>query len=219
MAAAPSLFTRRVLLVEDEQLTRALLSKLVHEAGFDVESCGSAEEAAEIAEKFDPDAMVVDISLGDGPNGLDLIAAMQALNPHLAFVVLSNYAATPEHFKILSKVAYLRKRDVSDPKVLIDALNGVLTDKDPAKSYPLRNVEALSQLTKQQTKVLSMIAQGLSNQEIANRRNTTIQSTEQLITRIYRTLKLERSSASSMRVSATTIYSSLAGAPRKNTDQ
>lgn len=208
-------FTRRILLVEDEQLTRALLTNLVREAGFEVQSCGSAEEASEIAEKFDPDAMVVDISLGDGPTGLDLIAAMQASRPHLAFVVLSNYAATPEHFKILSKVAYLRKRDVSDPTVLIEALNGVLTDQDPAKTYPLRNIEAISRLTKQQTAVLSMIAQGLTNQEIASRRKTTIQSTEQLITRIYRTLELERSSSSSMRVSASMLFTTTAGAPSR----
>lgn len=209
-------FTRRVLLVEDEQLTRALLETLIAQSGFEVRSCGNAETASEIAETFDPDAMVVDISLGDGPTGLDLIAAMQASRPHLAFVVLSNYAATPTHFKILSKVAYLRKRDVSRPEVLIDALNGVLTDQDPAKTFPLRNIEALSKLTRQQTTVLSMIAQGLTNQEIASRRNTTIQSTEQLITRIYRTLELERSSAVSMRVSATMLYANIAGAPSRS---
>lgn len=209
-------FTRRVLLVEDEQLTRALLQTLIAQSGFEVKSCGNAELASEIAETFDPDAMVVDISLGDGPTGLDLIAAMQAARPHLAFVVLSNYAATPAHFKILSKVAYLRKRDVSRPEVLIDALNGVLTDQDPSKTFPLRNIEALSKLTKQQTTVLSMIAQGLTNQEIASRRKTTIQSTEQLITRIYRTLELERSSAVSMRVSATMLYSNIAGAPSRS---
>lgn len=204
--------TRRLLLVEDDQLTRGLISNLFTQSGFDVRSCGSAAEGATLAQKFDPDVMVVDISLGQGPTGIDLIHAMRNAYPHIAFVVLSNYAALPSAFKEFKQVAYLRKRDVADPQMLLQALEEVLHDFDPSERFPIEQQNVLSTLTKPQLEVLAFLAQGLSNHEIATRRGTTIQSTEQLIGRIYRSLGLERDSAKSLRVQATSIFNSITGA-------
>lgn len=211
MASRNPSFTRRLLLVEDEQLTRSLVSNLLDQAGFEVRSCGSATEAAELAKSFDPDVMVVDISLGEGPTGIDLIQAMVNAYPHVAFVVLSNYAALPASVKDLQKVAYLRKRDVSNPDMVVRAVEELLRDVDPTASYPIAQENALRSLTKQQTEVLALIAKGLSNQEIARGRSTTVQSTEQLIGRIYKSLGLKRDSAISMRVQATRIYNAITG--------
>ncbi len=55
-------FRRRLLLVEDEQLTRNLIASFLEHSGFHVASCGSASEAATLAHSFDPDVLVVDIS-------------------------------------------------------------------------------------------------------------------------------------------------------------
>lgn len=205
------MFARRLLLVEDEQLTRGLISNLFTQAGFIVESCGSATEGADLAAKFDPDVMVVDISLGEGPTGIDLIHAMRNAYPHMAFVVLSNYSAAPATIKDFTKVAYLRKRDVADPQMLIQALEEVLHDFDPSATFPFEQPNVLSALTTSQLEVLALISQGLSNLEIANRRGTTIQSTEQLIGRIYKSLGLERDSTRSLRVQATSLYNAITG--------
>lgn len=211
MVTQNSRFTRRLLLVEDDQLTRGLVSNLLDHAGFEVHSCGSATEAAEMTREFDPDVMVVDISLGEGPTGIDLVQAMKNAYPHIAFVVLSNYAALPASFKEFRKVAYLRKRDVSNPEILIRAVEELLRDVDPGRSYPIEQDNELRHLTQQQKEVLALVAKGLSNKEIAHRRQTTVQSTEQLIGRIYKALGLKRDSARSMRVQATKIYNSLTG--------
>lgn len=211
MAGEKQSITRRLLLVEDDQLTRGLISNLFTQSGFDVQSCGSAAEGASLAQKFDPDVMVVDISLGEGPTGIDLIHAMRNAYPHMAFVVLSNYAALPATIKDFKKVAYLRKRDVADPRMLLQALEEVLHDFDPSESFPIDQKNVLSALTQQQLEVLALVSQGLSNSEIATRRGTTIQSTEQLIGRIYKALGLRRDSAMSMRVQATSIFTSITG--------
>jgi DNA-binding NarL/FixJ family response regulator len=204
-------FARRVLLVEDEQFTRALISSFLTQAGFEVMSCGTASEAVDLVDAFDPDAMVVDISLGDGPTGLDLIQALNNSQPHLAFVVLSNYGAAPAQIKTLPKVAFLQKRQVGDPNVLLEALDSMLADTDPSSSFPIALPSQVAHLTKQQLEVLEWLARGLSNKEIANRRGTTLQSTEQLIGRIYKTLGLARGDGNSMRVQATSMYSKLLG--------
>lgn len=206
-----SAFTRRLLLVEDEQLTRSLLESFLASNGFEVRGAASANEASKIARDFDPDAMVVDISLGDGPSGLDLIHAMKNANPHIAFVVLSNYSAPPTSIKNLPRVAYLQKRSVADPSTLLDALESVLADRDPKNLYPFANQSPLANLTSAQIEALAWIADGLSNQEIANRRGTTIQAAEQLIGRIYDKLELKRDSGKSLRVQATGLYSSTVG--------
>ena len=211
MATPNQHFTRRLLLVEDEQLTRSLISNLLVQRGFEVETCGSASEAASLARAFDPDVMVVDISLGEGPTGIDLIHAMRNSYPHLAFVVLSNYAALPTSIRDLEKIAYLRKRDVADPQMLVDAVEQVLRDVDASSTFPIVQSTLLSSLTKQQLDVLALVAAGLSNQEIAQRRGTTVQSTEQLIGRIYKALGLKRDRARSLRVQATSVYSSIVG--------
>ena len=207
----PGLFSRRLLLVEDDQLTQSLLERLLKQSGFDVLSAGSAAEAAEAAKQFDPDVMVVDISLGDGPNGLDLIRAMKNAYPHVAFVVLSNYAVAPSGLSDFTDVAYLRKRDIADPDILLQAVEQALRDRDLSESFPIAQATPISGLTTSQVEVLALIAKGLSNQEIASRRGTTVQGTEQLISRIYRSLGLRRDSAVSMRVQATSIYSSVTG--------
>lgn len=211
MASPNQGFKRRLLLVEDEQLTQSLISNLLSQRGFEVEACGNASEAATLARTFDPDVMVVDISLGEGPSGIDLIHAMRNAYPHLAFVVLSNFAALPTSIRDLKEIAYLRKRDVADPQMLVNAVEQVLRDVDASSTFPIAQSTALSSLTKQQLDVLALVAAGLSNQEIAQRRGTTIQSTEQLIGRIYKALGLKRDRARSLRVQATSMYSSIMG--------
>lgn len=198
--------------MEDEQFTRSLIENLLQQEGFEVKACGNAEAAAALVRDFDPDALVVDISLGEGPTGIDLIYALSHGYPHLAFVVLSNYSALPASLDNLTKVAYLRKRDVADPRMLIQAIEDVLRDTDPSKSFPIEQLTVLSKLTTRQLEVLSLIASGLTNQEIAHRRGTTVESTEQLIGRIYKSLGLRRDSAKSMRVQASAIYTAITGA-------
>lgn len=211
MEALNSRFTRRLLLVEDDQLTRGLLRNLLSQSGFEVAQCGIATEAAEIARVFDPDVMVVDISLGEGPTGIDLILAMRHAYPHIAFVVLSNFSALPSAAEQLRNVAYLRKRDLADPDMLIVAVEEVLRNSGSNELYRIQQSNALSSLTKKQIEVLAMIAGGLTNQEISQRRGTSIEAAEQLIGRIYKSLGLKRDSASSMRVQATSIFKSITG--------
>ncbi|AOY55483.1 response regulator transcription factor [Candidatus Rhodoluna planktonica] len=199
-------FRRRILIVEDENLTRVLISNLLTSEGFEVQTADSALHASKLTKDFDPDALIVDISLGKGPTGIDLVHSLQATRPYLSFLVLSNFAAPPASIKELKSVAYLQKNQISDPKVLISALNSAMSKPDAAQNYPFKVPNEVSKLTAQQLKVLGLVAQGLSNSEIASRRNTTVESTEQMIGRIYKKLGLERNSAATLRVQATKIY-------------
>ena len=63
---------RRVLIVEDEGFTSGLLCAALKGAGFDVHAASSAAEARRAVADFDPDAALIDLNLGSGPNGVDL---------------------------------------------------------------------------------------------------------------------------------------------------
>jgi len=61
----------RVLLVDDSDLTREMLRRLLEDGGFDVVDAASAEEAVLELERADIDCLVTDIEM-PGMSGLDL---------------------------------------------------------------------------------------------------------------------------------------------------
>lgn len=210
--AAP-LVPRRLLLVEDEAMSRSLLSDVLRGAGFEVESAATASEAARAFVEFDPDVIVCDIDLGEGPTGLDLIVSLAAQRAHLPVVVLSNYVITPDYtHPVLSRAAYLRKRDLSDTSVLLNALEVVLRDL-PTCAGSMSPGSKLALLTTAQVHVLRMIAEGLSNAEIASRRDCSVRAAEHMVQRVFMSLGLGSDPSMNTRVAAARIYIAEAGLP------
>jgi DNA-binding NarL/FixJ family response regulator len=160
---------------------------------------------------FDPDAVVTDIDLGSGPSGLDLVVAMDKRAPHLSFVVLSNYSITPDYrHAALGRAAYLRKQELVDTALLLDALEAVLRDRQPRETA-IVSAGRLAGLTRSQVQVLRMIAEGSSNEEIARRRGASTKSVEHMIGRIFHALELTQDPSINMRVAATRVYMAEAG--------
>ena len=204
---------RRVLLVEDEAMSRTLLSDALRAAGFEVEACAKATQALQVFKDFDPDALVTDIDLGSGPSGLDLVVAMSKMAPYLAIVILSNYTITPDYrHPALARTAYVRKQELDDTAKLVDALESALHDQPP-REPPIASGKRLSQLTASQVQVLRMIAEGMSNEEIARQRVTSVKSVEHMITRIFTALGVGADAAVNSRVAAVRIYIEEAGLP------
>ena len=79
---------RRVLLVDDEPAIIKLLHFIFQEAGFEVESVGSGEEALRVANRWRPDLVVLDIGL-PGVSGLDVCRALHA--EQIPVLVLSSH--------------------------------------------------------------------------------------------------------------------------------
>lgn len=203
---------RRVLLVEDEAMARTLLTGVLVASGFEVHACASAAEASKAFAAFDPDALVCDIDLGEGPSGLDLVASLTRRATWLAVVVISNYVITPDYRQAgLGRAAYISKRDFRDTAVLLDTLEAVLHDHGPRGGPAESSAGRLSVLTASQTQVLRMIAEGLSNEEIAHRRGISTKSIEHMVGRILVALGLGASPSVNSRVLAARLYIEEAG--------
>lgn len=209
-----NMFSRRVLIVDDEPIIRTLIAERLRQVGFDVQTAPDALSAKRVMLSFDPDALIVDLDLGDGPSGTELIAALHQLNPALAFLLLSNYVPTPAELSSASRIGYLNKRDVSQIETLIAALELVLTS-DGAPSFRAESTSRLSGLTKNQLEVLGLLAKGMSNSEIGTKRGVSTRAVEQAVHRIYLELGLASEPGTSRRVSAARVYASELGLRRE----
>ncbi len=89
---------RRVLLVEDEAFVAMLLSDYIEGAGFEVEHAGDGTAALCLIERLPHlDAAVVNLNLGPGPDGKQVVRALRARWATLPILVATGYASsTPE---------------------------------------------------------------------------------------------------------------------------
>jgi DNA-binding response OmpR family regulator len=84
---------RSALVVEDDAFTRTLIREVLEGSGFTVFEADSAASALKAVDRVDPDGLVVDVDLGLGPTGLDLIEALGERRAEFGILVLSNYPA------------------------------------------------------------------------------------------------------------------------------
>jgi two-component system, OmpR family, response regulator len=62
----------RILLVEDDPSLRQMLTASLEREGWDVKAVADAKAAEAAVERFQPDVAILDIQLGEGPDGLTL---------------------------------------------------------------------------------------------------------------------------------------------------
>lgn len=114
--------SRGVLLVEDDDTFRAVLSRALSRRGYRVCEATSAEQAAEIAAAESPRYAVVDLKL-PGDSGLSAVTALKARLPRIRILVLTGYAsvATAVEAIKLGAVHYLAKP--ADADQILEALH------------------------------------------------------------------------------------------------
>ena len=80
----------RILVVEDDGVQRALLEEICRADGNDVEAVGSGEQAIARA-GGGWDLVVSDVQMGDGPSGMDVLAAFQQRSPQTPVILLTAF--------------------------------------------------------------------------------------------------------------------------------
>ncbi len=213
MAKADFKALRHVLVVENEPLMRDLLSKALEGAGFIVTSAANAADAMRSVKVMDPDAMVVDIELGPGPNGFDLADAVSVLSPEVGVVFLTNLPdprfGGKDSTAVKRNQGYLRKTAINTGAELVDAIEAVLRDR-VTKEYrhDLASNRPFSALSQRQINTLQLVAEGKTNAQIAALRGTTVRAVEGMLTRIFEALEIDPK-GSNPRVEATARYHAL----------
>ncbi len=212
-------FRRRILVVEDEALMGALLLQVLDAAGFDARIAPDVIDARRAVVEFDPDAALLDISLGEGPSGLDLAHVLRRQYPHIALIFLTKHpdlrTAGVGVDQVPEGCGFLRKDMISDSRYLIDAIDAVLVDEPRDYRHDLSPDRPLSQLTAGQMEVLRLAAQGLTNGAIARARGVSERAVERSLQLIFGHLGIEAKGDLNPRVEAVRHYVQAAGLPAR----
>lgn len=213
---------RKLLVVEDEPLMASLLAQTLTAANFVVEIASNAASARKTIDRFDPDILLLDISLGDGPSGVHLAHVIHETRPDIAILILTKHAdaksATAEGLEIPPNVGFLRKHLVNDIQYLLNAIEKVLTDRPDEVRQDQASENPLTKLGQQALRVLSLIAQGYNNNEIALQMDLSIKSIERWIETIYKELEIESKGSINPRVEAARRYYMIAGISQRSVE-
>jgi DNA-binding NarL/FixJ family response regulator len=205
------MFARQIVVVENESLLRDLLAKALEAKGFSVTTAANASDARRAIAAVDPDAIVVDIELGPGPSGFDLVESLEQEAYDLGVVYLTNLPdprfAGRERISSGKNIGYLRKSQLTDATELVNALEAVLKDSASTNfRHDLASNRPLGNLSRKQIGVLKMVSDGLSNAQIAEVRGTTVRAVEGIISRIFDALEIDPSAEGNARVEASRRY-------------
>lgn len=200
-----------ILVVDDSEFARTLLAGSLSEAGLDVVGAvATAGEAVLAAREHQPQSVLLDLNLGPGPNGIDLAQALRRIDHAIGVVILTTYEdprllpVDTESLPLGS--VYVIKDSVTDIQVLVDAVERSI---DGASRMLISDPPTSRQLTDTQADVLRMIAEGLSNAEIARRRGVSERTVENTIGRIALRFGLHQSPDSNLRVKLVRAYQAL----------
>ena len=205
------MFNRHVVVVEDEALLRDLIAKTLETSGFQVTTAANAADAARAFKATDPDAVVLDVELGPGPNGFDFAESLNKTAPDVGIVFLTNLPdarfAGRESKDLPANISYLRKSQLVDSNELVEALEAVLRDSISSNfRHDLNNDRPLSSLSKKQISVLQLLAMGYTNSQIADKRGTTVRAVEGIVSRIFQALDIDVQAEGNARVEAAATY-------------
>ncbi|MGP8301932.1 DNA-binding response regulator [Streptomyces inhibens] len=210
----------RVVIAEDSAILRDGLVQLLELRGVKVAAAvGDAESLLTAVEEHRPDAAVIDIRLPPGHTDEGLRAAVELRRKHPATGVLifSQYVETAYADRLFGTgfagVGYLLKERVVDIGEFVAALERVAaggTALDPDVVSQLfgasRRARALDSLTPREREVLSLMAQGRTNQSIAAALTVSERAVEKHIAHIFGKLDLPPSETDHRRVLAVLRY-------------
>jgi DNA-binding NarL/FixJ family response regulator len=210
----------RAVIAEDSVLLREGVEHVLEDAGIEVVgACQTADELLLRVRSFSPDVAIVDIRLPPthSDEGLQAALEIRARHPGVGVLVLSQYVEVGLAMKLLAEsadgVGYLLKDRISDVKDFVGSVERVAqggSALDPIIVSTLlskrRGDDPLDDLTPREREVLELMAEGRSNQGIADKLVITLRAVEKYVSSIFGKLGLPSSPTESRRVLAVLLY-------------
>jgi two-component system response regulator DevR len=196
--------TVRVFLLDDHEVVRRGVRELLEATG-DIEvvgEAGTAEEALARVPSAHPDVALLDMRLPDG-NGVEVCREIRSRHESVQCIILTSFADDEALFDAIMAGAagYLLKQIRGTD--LVDAVRRVSTGQsllDPEitarvlerlRSGPKED-ERLARLTDQERKILDLIAEGLTNRQIAERMFLAEKTVKNYVSNLLSKLGMER---------------------------
>ncbi|WP_163549521.1 response regulator [Candidatus Frankia nodulisporulans] len=207
--------TVRVFLLDDHEIVRRGIREMLSETG-DIDVVGEASTAAEALRRIPatrPSVAVLDARLEDG-NGIDVCRDLRSAHPEIGCLILTSYDDDDALFAAIMAGAagYLLKQIKGTD--LVGAIRTIASGRsllDPAvtqrvltrlREGPTED-RKLSTLGERERQILVLIAEGLTNRQIAGRIHLSEKTVKNYVSAILE--KLELSSRTQAAVYATRI--------------
>jgi DNA-binding NarL/FixJ family response regulator len=218
----------RVMIASDDTFELTTLSAALRLHGVNVVGEASNKLTAENTfRSLQPEVLIIDLTFAN-TDAVEIIKSFRKTNPKLGIILMT---ACPDlrllgvSEKALPKgVQIVLKRSVADLTVLNFAITQSLESSSINSSAQWVRAHAslhenafltvLSDFTDIQMATLRLVAQGLSNSEIAKVRFVSEKSVEQIVARIAQHLKVTPDRSRNLRVVITGEYFKWIGAPR-----
>lgn len=195
--------TIHILIVDDYAVVReGLRAFLTTEPDMAVVGDAADEETAvQQCQALQPDVVVMDLALPNN-EGIRAIEAIRRQCPAVTVLVLTNFAEEERVLAALKAGAHGYMLKDATTQDIIQAIRDVYRGKSvlhPSVSYVLLHalqtpgeldVGVLAALTSRETEVLQLVAQGLTNQEIATRLEIDERTVRVHVSRILQKLNL-----------------------------
>jgi len=210
----------RVVIGEDDVLLRTGVVRVLTDAGFEVVAqAGDADDFLRKALAHRPDVAVVDVRMPPGldDDGLRAALELRRQRPETGILVLSQYYEEDYAIDLIGErpegVGYLLKERVGDVEAFADAVARVAAGGsalDPEVVGRIlgrrRGDGPLDQLSPREREVLGAVAEGKSNQGIAQALFISEAAVEKHVTHIFSKLGLTQSPHEHRRVLAAVTY-------------
>jgi DNA-binding NarL/FixJ family response regulator len=205
----------RIVIAEDSVLLREGLTRLLTEGGFDVVAAvPDANQLLRAVGEQRPDLVVVDVRMPPThtDEGIQAALVIRRQYPKVAVLVLSQYVEERYATDLLSVqtsgVGYLLKDRVAHVSDFLDALRRVAaggTALDPevvAQLLVRRRSDPIDRLTPRELEVLRLMAEGRSNNGIAEALRVSYSAVEKYVSNIFTKLDLPPTDTDHRRVLA-----------------
>ena len=210
----------RVVLAEDNALLRDGIVLLLVEHDIEViAAVANAEDLLDAVAEHKPELAIVDVRMPPTHTNEGIRAAVEirARYPGTAVLVFSQWVETDYARQLLtenpSKIGYLLKDRVVGTDEFIDAARrvadgGTALDPEVVRQLLARPVvdEGLARLSERERDILARLAEGRSNQAIADDMHLAVRSVEKHVTAIFTKLDLAPAATDHRRVLAVLRY-------------
>lgn len=210
----------RIVIAEDSVLLRAGLVRLLADAGEQVVAeAGDADELLAAVNRERPDLVLADVRMPPThtDEGIRAALTLRRQHPGLAVLVLSQYVEERYATELLAGdtagVGYLLKERVADVREFVEAVRrvgagGTVLDAEVVGQLlaRTRRHDPLTALTPRETEVLTLMAEGRSNNAIAQLLVVSDGAVEKHVSNIFTKLDLPASANDHRRVLAVLRY-------------
>jgi DNA-binding NarL/FixJ family response regulator len=190
-----------VLIADDHEIVRRGLASVFKDSGVRiVAEATTGDEAIRLARRHKPDVVLLDVRLGT-EDGIDSIKRLRTAAPTARVVAFSAFDNPTYVARAVSAGAHDYLLKTASRAELITAVTGAASGAAPTRGGELRRMatsmanqelpaDADVPLTPRETQVLRLVAMGLSNREIADALEISVETVKEHVQNLLRKVDL-----------------------------